>query len=85
MAGEGSSPKRLAFFKSDENAGIAGSRGEVATAVHIPKELVLLLLQLIRPPQPLLVLTRCVQIEQTTDNKGVVIEETKNRLRTVHK
>jgi hypothetical protein len=69
----------LAFFKTDEDTDIAHSRGEVAATVCVPKELVLLLLQLIRPLKPLLVLTRGVQIQQAADNKGVVVEKAENR------
>ena len=75
----------LAFFKTNEDADVADSRGEVAATVRVPKELVLLLLQLIRPLKPLLVLTRSVQIQQAPDDKGIVVEEAENRYSTAKK
>ena len=73
------------FFQPDEDARIARCRGKVSTFRRIPKELVLLLLQFIRPFDPFFILAGRVQVQQAANDESVVVEKSVNRLGAVNR
>jgi hypothetical protein len=77
--------KEPTFFESYEDRWIGGRAGEVARALLVPKQSVLLLLKKFGPLEPRRIETRLVHIQQSSDEERVVLQKPRYRCRTAGK
>lgn len=72
----------LTLFELQQYSAVTGIAAEVASTLVIQEQLVLPELQLLGPLQPLGLQRGLVQVQQATDDEGIVIQEARDRRRS---
>lgn len=72
----------LTLFELQEHGAVTGVTAEVTAALLIPEQHVLPELKLLCPPQPLRLQRGLIQVQQATNDEGIVIQEARDRRRS---